>query len=485
MPQSTDWVAKDWRFMLAEICAALEIDASRIESVHITGEGALPSCYQVTDLAIASIAAAGLALGEWIHALGLTHGSRPTVTLDRRLASLWFGFTIQPIGWSLPDAWDPIAGDYRAADGWIKLHTNAPRHRSAALAVLRCVPTREAVAASVAGWRKDDLENAIVAAGGAAASLRPADDWRTHAQGLAVHAEPIIAIARSEADNPQARGPTWERNTHAFSASRPLGGVRVLDLTRVLAGPVATRFLAGFGADVLRIDPPDWNEPGVVPDVTLGKRCGRLDLRNASDRLCFDALLASADILVHGYRADALKTLGYDQAACQLIRPGLVDVALNAYGHSGPWRLRRGFDSLVQMSSGIAQAGMVWKNADRPVPLPVQALDQATGYLMAAAAIRGLVEQRRAGRGCVARLSLARTAKLLTDAGADPGSDARESPPIIRTPTDVSDTIEHTHWGPAYRLQSPISIDGVKLGWDRPAGELGSSAARWQAEHDE
>jgi crotonobetainyl-CoA:carnitine CoA-transferase CaiB-like acyl-CoA transferase len=107
---------------------------------------------------------------------------------------------------------------------------------------------------------------------------------------------------------------------------------------------------------VLRIDPPGWDEPGVVPEVTLGKRCARLDLHGAADRDAFEHLLAQADVLVHGYRPGALDALGYDEARRRTIRPEVIDVALNAYGWSGPWQALVGFDSLVQMSAGVVAA---------------------------------------------------------------------------------------------------------------------------------
>jgi len=247
--------------------------------------------------------------------------------------------------------------------------------------------------------------------------------------------------------------------------------VRVLDLTRVLAGPVASRFLAGYGARVLRVDPPHWNEPSIVPEVTLGKRCVRMDLTNAHDRMRFDALLAEADVLLHGYRTEALDRLGYDAATRARLNPGLVDVALNAYGWSGPWRDRRGFDSLVQMSAGIADAGMRWRQADRPVPLPVQALDHATGYLLAAAVVRGLTHRIETGRGLRARLALARTARLLVDHGEQPASE----PLAPETAADRAPEIEHTAWGDAQRLVVPLSVVGAPMRWDLPASELGSA----------
>lgn len=329
-----------------------------------TGSAELPSCFRVSDLAVASLSAA---TGELMALTGAQ-----SAALDRRLALIWFGKTLQPLGWQLPPQWDPIAGDYRTSDGWIRLHTNAPHHRDAAIAALGCRVDRAEVAQAAAGWTKSELESAVIAAGGAAAAMHRIDEWADHPQGRSVAAEPLIA---------------W-RQSGAADRRVTLDGLRVLDLTRVLAGPVATRFLAGFGANVLRIDPPSWNEPGVEAEVTLGKRRAGLDLTKAGDRRIFQDLLSGADLLVHGYRPGALEALGYDEATRQRLSPGLSDISLCAYGWTGPWRDRRGFDSLVQMSSGIADQGMRRAKADRPVPLPVQALDHATGYLMAAAALR-------------------------------------------------------------------------------------------------
>lgn len=257
--------------------------------------------------------------------------------------------------------------------------------------------------------------------------------------------------------------------------ARPLSGLRVLDLTRVLAGPVATRFLAGFGAEVLRIDPPGWDEPGVIPEVTLGKRCARLDLKSLSGHETFRALLADADILVHGYRSDALDALGFDAATRQAICPGLIDISLDAYGHSGPWQRRRGFDSLVQFSSGIAAAGMDWRKSDTPVSLPVQALDHATGYLMAAAAARGVIARSKGANSTTARLSLARTAKLPIDHKGSPSNEAFAP----SADYDFADTLECTDWGAAQRLLSPFAITGTPMSWSRPASKLGSGAIGW------
>jgi crotonobetainyl-CoA:carnitine CoA-transferase CaiB-like acyl-CoA transferase len=238
---------------------------------------------------------------------------------------------------------------------------------------------------------------------------------------------------------------------------------KVLDLTRVIAGPVATRFLAGLGADVLRIDPPDWNEPAVSPEMTLGKRSARANFHDAGGIRKLGLLIAEADVIVHGYRADALERLGLGDDAIRELNPGIVDVAIDAYGWSGPWRNRRGFDSLVQMSSGIAFG-------DPPSPLPVQALDHATGYLAAAAVIEGLRRRRETGQGSTARLSLARTALALPLAVVEPRLSS-----LSRHETHP----QETPWGPAELLASPLTIDGRLLHWDKPPRDLGADKPVW------
>ena len=401
--------------------------------LSFAGKPTLESRYAVSDFASAAIAVAGLAAGG-------------PVVVDRTLADAWFGLALRPIGWEIPSPWDALAGDYRASDGWVKIHTNAPHHRLAAILALEVGEdgdVRERITSTVAQMKAQDVEDAVLDAGGAAAVLRSPAEWAVHPQGLAVASEPLIA---------------W---TAAGSASREPGH-KVLDLTRVIAGPVATRFLAGLGADVLRIDPPDWNEPAVVPDMTLGKRAARANFHDAGGIRKLGLLIAEADVIVHGYRADALERFGLDDEAIRELNPGIVDVALNAYGWSGPWRNRRGFDSLVQMSSGIA-----W--GDPPSPLPVQALDHATGYLAAAAALEGLRRRRETGHGSTAKLSLARTALALPLA-------QRVEP--VEIPT-LETRPQETPWGPAELLASPLSVDGRPLHWDKPPRDLGSDKPVW------
>ncbi|MEM8787145.1 MAG: CoA transferase [Pseudomonadota bacterium] len=425
----------------------------------------LPSVFATSALGAASVAAVGLAAAELVAAAG--HAA-PSASIDWRRTALWFQSSIAPQGWQIPPIWDAVAGDYATADGWIRLHTNAAHHRAAALRALGldADADRARVAVAVGAWSGTSLEAAVVAEGGVAAQMRSLADWRVHPQGAAVAAEPQFHLHQQAGGRP---------DDAPLDPARPLAGVKVLDLTRILAGPIATRALAGLGAQVLRLDPPGWDEPSVAPDVTLGKRCARLDLKSAAGRARFLDLLAQADVVIQGYRPSALDALDLGAAVRQAARPGLIDIALDAYGWTGPWAGRRGYDSLVQMSAGIARAGMCWRGADRPFPLPVQALDHATGYALAAAALRGLAERRRTGAGLRAFTSLAKTADLLTRVAATPAAAPFPKPRA----EDYQSALEQTEWGPAHRLKAPLKLGGRRLQWDRPAGRLGSSDAVW------
>ena len=445
--------------MLAGIWSALRGPDRLVSHVVDIGQGAFAGAFAISDFAANTTGVAALALAEFAAVRG---GVEPSVAVDRRLASLWFAKSIRPVGWAMKDPWDPIAGNYAARDGWVRLHTNAPHHRAAALSVLGVGADRAAVTQVVAGWDAQDLEDAVVGAKGCAAMLRSLADWRIHPQGRAVMEEELVQW-----------GETGIRPLRAFGQpGRPLEGLRVLDLTRVLAGPVATRFLAGYGADVLRIDPPGWDEPAVLPEVTPGKTRARLNLCQTEDRAIFARLLGEADVLVHGYRSDALEKLGFGTARRADLAPGLIDVALDAYGWTGPWAQRRGFDTVVQMSTGMAEREMRFRRQSlKPENLPVQALDYGTGHMIAAAVLRALTQQAGDGRGRSARLSLARSAAFL--ACHENETTASLAP---ETDDDLGADTEVTYWGPARRLKPPMRVEGCDLHWNRNAGPLGDGA---------
>jgi hypothetical protein len=438
----------------------------------------LPSTFDVTGLATSSVAAATLAAAEFLAA---RNGTRPpAVAVDSRQACAAFAaeglFT--PVGWDLPDIWDPIAGNYQAQDGWIRLHTNYAYHRAVVERLLGA-GDRESVRAAVAGWKSEDLETAVVEAGGCAAVMRTRADWLASPAGTATAHAPLVQVAgrRLSAGRGVTAGTGVPVGAAGAGGPRPYSGVRVLDLTRVIAGPVGTRFLAAYGADVLRIDPPGFAEvPALLPETTAGKRTTALDLTTAGGRTSFEGLVATADVLVTGLRADALAGLGYDDGALAALNPALIVASLDAYGWDGPWRDRRGFDSLVQMSAGIAAAGAAATGAGKPVPLPVQALDHGCGYLIAAAVGRALT--RRLADSVVNRIrvSLIGTADLLWSLPR-PG-EADEQPPLPE-PSDFRLVDTRTAWGPARRVPLPGAIAGVDPEWRVEAGPLGRHQPTW------
>lgn len=422
--------------------------------IVLTGAGSLPSPFHVSKLADATVAAANLAIAE-LHAVRAGVAC-PAVTIDRGEVAAAFRserhFT--PLGWALPPLWDPIAGDYPTSDGWVRIHTNYAHHRAAALRALEAPEERDAVARAVARRTKDDVERAIVLEGGAAAAVRTLADWAEHPQGRAVADEPIVAR--------EDRGPA-----RPLPPGRALEGVRVLDLTRVIAGPVGTRVLAAYGATVLRLDPPGFAEvPVLLGDVTGGKYRAPIDLRTPGGKALFERLAAEADVLVCGYRPEALASRGI---ALDALPSSLSIVQLDAYGWSGPWRGRRGFDSLVQASSGIAARC----GSGKPGVLPAQALDHGSGYLVAAAVCRALALRAETGRSSLSRLSLARLARVLVDLGddADPHAGIVESPRLHE--------VDVTGLGRARRARVPGEIAGLEARWDRLPGPLGVDEPRW------
>jgi crotonobetainyl-CoA:carnitine CoA-transferase CaiB-like acyl-CoA transferase len=432
-----------------------------IDSIQFTGPAAvLPSFYDVTGLATAAVGVATLAAATVASAR--TGSARPEVSVDSlHAAAAYLGERLlAPAGWELGRLWEPIAGDYQAADGWIRLHTNYEYHRRAALQVLRVDPDGARVAEAVRSWPAEALQEAIVGEGGCAAAMHDAAAWTSHRHGRHAILEPAVAIDVRAGGAP----------TVLEGASRPLAGVRVLDLTRVIAGPVCTGFLAAHGAEVLRIDPPGFVEvPALVPYVTAGKRCASLDLRSNSGRAIFEGLVSEADVLVHGLRPGALAGLGFPSEVLDRLRPGLIVAALDAYGWTGPWAGRRGYDSLVQMSCGAAAAG----GDDRPRPLPAQALDHTSGYLLASAVCLGLSARIRGRSRLSARVSLVGVANVLM---------SRPRLTLDLGPPEWPDSIfeeASTEWGAIRRVRCPGRIAGSEPSWSIPPGPLGRHPAAW------
>ncbi|MEU2546743.1 CoA transferase [Streptomyces roseolus] len=411
-------------------------DPALVGRVEFGGvSGLLPARLPVMDLARAAVAVCGLAAVEHARVAG------PVRVDDGAVATAFVSERHLRVDGRAPVAFAPLSRFWRAADGWVRTHANYPHHRAALLSALGAADSVEAVAEAIGGRRAVDVETAVYGSGGLAVALRTPGEWAGHAQGRQVAARPVLSRERLDEASPRRRP----------------GPPRVLDLTRVIAGPVATRTLALLGADVLRIDPPGRPElPDQHADTDVGKRTAALDLDRRADRRTFDELLDAADVLVTGYRPGALERYGLE-------RPGLVTARLSAWGDYGPWGGRRGFDSLVQAATGVA---VTEGSEEEPGALPAQALDHGTGYLLAAAVLRSLTERERDGGGRLVRLSLAQTGHWLTHGLP------RYDPERYLTESE----------GPLGRLRhavSPVAYEGGPAGWSRPPGVAGADAPAW------
>lgn len=403
--------------LLRAAWSALEGDPDSLDRIEVTGDGAglLPSTLPALPAMVAAVAASTLAASV-LDAERRGRVPEPAhVDVEHvALAARSERYAREETGRPHANPFAPLSRFWRTADGWMRLHANYRWHRERALRVLGCEESDEGVADAVRTWRGEDLEDVLADAGGVGYAMRSTEEWHRHPQGRAVARLPLLE---------QAAGTVRGR---AFRAGRLAEGVRVLDLTRVIAGPVATRTLAGWGADVLRLDSPDLPEiPAQAVDTLPGKRSALLDLASPAGRTRLETLLDEADVVVQGYRPGALARYGLSPDALASRHPHLTSVTLSAWGSTGPWAERRGFDSLVQCPTGIA----LREGADgEPGALPAQVLDHATGYVAAAAALLSLAGVARGEPPRSVRLSLAQTARWLTSRGTGERDEPRDLP---------------------------------------------------------
>ncbi|MFC8526226.1 CoA transferase [Nocardia sp. NPDC057227] len=351
-------------------------------------------------------------------------------------------------------AFGDLSGFFPTFDGWIRTHANYPHHRAALLSALGLPAdaSTDLAITHLAMNRASDLEDRAAEHGAIVVRVRTEEEWAQSEQGRAAATGPLVAMERRTDIG-------GDRVGLGTDPARPLHGLRVLDLTRVIAGPVATRALALLGADVLRLDPPKLPEiPLQFADTCQGKRSALLDLITDLDR--FHELLAEADVLVTGYRPGALEFAGIDPS----VRPGLIHARVSAWGESGPWGQRRGFDSIVQAAAGIS----VLEGAEvAPGTLPAQALDHATGYLLAAGVLDALALRTVDGSGRDVRAALARTASWLL---AAPDRTPRH-------PAATPAAAELTITGGGATTARPAFAEYPEYPW--PAPKYGSSPLEW------
>ncbi len=359
-------------------------------------------------------------------------------------------------------------------DRWIHLHGGFPHLRDGAARVLGVAAdaSTEEIAAACAAHDAFELEDALADAGLCGAVARSADEWHTHPQGVAMAGQPAIRV---RAHRPTSPGGARGTASLAGDPSRPLRGLRVLDCTRVLAGPTCGRTLAALGADVLRVGAPQLPTIAAFEiDTGVGKRSTSLDLDSPADRARFDALLDDADVLVWGFRRDSRDRHGFDPATVAATRPGLVTVGLNAYGPAGPWADRRGWEQLAQTAAGIA---LVQGTAESPELIPAAATDYTTGYLAAAGVIAALADH--APTGAHVEVSLVQTAQWILAAGADLDPDDATGMPAAAIAARLVE--DDSPFGRIRRLPFPLRVDGMDLGWTRPAEPVGHSEPAWLA----
>jgi crotonobetainyl-CoA:carnitine CoA-transferase CaiB-like acyl-CoA transferase len=457
--------------ILAEIWTGAGGAPSALDAVRLTGsEPVLPSSFRVAAAAQASIAAAGLAAAEiWRARSGETQ--QVAVDMVHAVVECRSERYLRVDDKPPPPAWDKIAGVYRVKDNrFVRLHTNFPHHLDAVCKVLSCNAERDDVQAALMQWDGEAFETAAYAAGGVVALMRSHDEWSATPHAKALAKLPLISIEKIGEAAPKP----WP------AGNRPLAGIRVLDLSRVIAGPVAGRTLAAHGAEVLLISGPDLPAiPWLTIDTGRGKLTSSLELKSEQGRRVMEGLVAQTDILSQGYRPQAIAGLGFSPEQAARINPGIVYVTLSAYGHAGPWAERRGFDSLVQTTTGFNHAEGQAAGTDGPKELPAQMLDHATGYFMAFGAMMAKARQAREGGSWHVRVSLAQTGRWLWNLGriagglstADLRADA-VAPLIEQLPSGFGtlSSVRHT----ALLSQTPAH-------WSRPAMPLGSHPPKFPA----
>ncbi len=426
--------------------AGTKLPADRFQNSSV--EEILPSIYRVGTAALASVTLAGLAYDALLRTLG---GTGAKTSVDGREAALAFrSETYLRVNGEAPRPWAALSGDYRAADGWVRLHANYPHHARALAVALGVTQERAAVESAVATRTAVDVESLVLAKGGAAAALRERAAWHASDAGRAVLAAPLVEVVQIGDAPPQA----------------PHETPRVLDMTRVISGPLACKVLASLGADVLRVGSRALPEiEAAAIEGGFGKRATYVDVKDFGGRETFAALVRGADAVMQTLRPGAMDALGFGAEAAAELRPGLVYTSISAYGRRGPWARRRGFDSLVQLATGLADEARKSYGREAPVPLPVQALDHATGWLAAFGTLVALEKRARIGGSWRVDLSLARTAEWLATLGS---SDARAATmPAFGDDPQLLENVR-SPYGILQHLVSPLVLDGRRVSTSAP-----------------
>ncbi len=456
---------------LDQILNAARLQLPARARVRIDGDDpVLAARYPIGETAAVALAACGAQAAE----LWRLRGGQPQdvrVGVRAAAASL-LSFALQRVDGAPTErasASNPAVALYECGDGrWIHLHGAFPKLRQATLDVLHCEHNAAAIAAAVRSWSAQDLEDALAAAGTCGAMVRTADEWAAHPQGMALASLPAVEVIKVGDSEPEPLAAISQ------GSGRPLGGVRVLDLTRVLAGPASARTLAWHGADVLHITSPNLpTSPAFDIDTGHGKRSAYIDLDAADGAAWLRALVAEADVFIEGFRSGALARRGFGVDDVRAMRPGCVYVSINCYGHEGPWRPRPGWEQLAQTVSGIAA---VQGSPGAPQLVPAAACDYTTGYLAAYGAMLALARRASEGGSWLVRASLCQTAMWIERMGATCDLDGASG---VGDPADLLMESE-TPFGTVAHLRPPVELQATPARYARPTVPLGTHAASWE-----
>lgn len=454
------------RNALQELLRLAYPEAPPSQEVAFSGsDPVFPTPYLVGTAGAAVLGAVGLAASELWY---LRTRRQQTVSVDVRAAAaaLRSAYYLKIDGKSPKAPWDPLSGYYPVRDGWVSIHCNFPNHRDAAMKVLGNPADRAAAENASRKWEGLALEDAIHAAQGCAGLARTAAEWAQHPHAAAVAMQPLLEIKKIGDAKPEPLP----------VGKRPLSGVRVLDLTRVLAGPTCARTLAEHGADVLKISGAHLPDSGPMEiDTGIGKLAAHLDLRTIQGKEKLQELLMQADIFSQSYRPGTLAARGFSPEQAAQLRPGIVYVTLNAWGSTGPWRDRRGFDSIVQTVSGMAYAQ---SGEAKPKLLPVSVIDYVSGYLMAFGAMVALARRATEGGSWLVRVALARTGKWIVDRGF---FETFRSVPADLPAEELKNLLIETksQAGLLQHLKPVLQLSETPPYWERPPVPLGTHPAAW------
>lgn len=460
------------------LCGLMQL-AGREQPDFVTIESeppALKTRFYADEAAAAAIAAgATIAADIWT----LRTGEKQHVTVGTREAGASLvGFFHQKFDdpTKAPPMLGQLAAARTAANGFhrtrdarhVFLHPSFPESTRRLLRVLDCPDTDDAVKSTVEKWDGIDLENAIAAAGACGGLARTPEEWDTSQQGRILTTRPVvevIKIADSTAEPFRKDG------------DAPLSGIRVLDLTRVLAGPTCARTLAQFGADAMVISSPNLpSVPYFVTDTGHGKLAAFVDLSNDDGRQRLCELVRESDVFSQGYRQGALERRGFGPIELAQLRPGIICTAINCYGHEGPWRERPGWEQLGQTVTGMA---VIHGGIDNPKLQPGAVTDYTTGFLAAFGSMIALQRRALFGGSYLVRVSLAQTAMWLRALGLA-GEDRLAACKALDDGEIGSFSLHRqTGFGGMTFLRPPVQMSATPARWRRGVVPLGSDQPIW------